>query len=118
MKYVELEPTSRAQLAQELDSGDRDRVSTALVQAALHDHDRCWLEDLLATYLEHSDPWIRGVAATCTGHVARIHGDLDLARMLPLLRRLLTEEETLGRAEDALSDIDVFVLRPRAADDR
>jgi hypothetical protein len=115
MKYEELHAISREELQSELDSGERERVSRALVRAALHDADREWLEDLLAKHLEHPDSWVRGVAATCTGHAARIHRALDLERMLPLLEKLMSSTETAGRAQDALDDIEVFITRAHGA---
>ena len=45
----------------------------------------------------------------CLGHVARIHGHLDLDRCLPAIRGLLADEATRGKAEDALADIRAFV---------
>lgn len=57
---------SRADVAIELESGDRDRVSRALVRAALHDPDRVWLEELLMRFLVHDDPWLRGIASKCS----------------------------------------------------
>lgn len=111
MTYEELEPIARSDFQIEMASGDTYRMCTALVRAALYDSDRPWLEDLLATYLRHPEVAVRTVAATCTGHVARLHGEIDLERLVPLLRALESSEETLGAAQDALSDIDVFIGR-------
>jgi hypothetical protein len=51
---------TRATAAIELASGDRDRISTALVRLALHDDDRPWLEQLLVQFMAHEDAWVRG----------------------------------------------------------
>ena len=85
------------------------RISRALVAVALHELDRRWGDDRIAEHLVSPDSWVRGVAATCAGHVARIHGALDTARLLPLIERLMDDAETQGRAEDALDDIQMFV---------
>jgi hypothetical protein len=50
--------------------------------------------------------------------VARIHRNLDLGRMVPLLEKLASEPETSGRAQDALDDVEVFVMRGRNANER
>jgi hypothetical protein len=95
----------------DLSSGETDRVATALVRVTLREPDRAVVESLLATHLCSRDPWVRGVAATCVGHVARIHGALDTARLLPLLRSLAADPQTAGRVSDALGDIEVFIGR-------
>jgi hypothetical protein len=111
MRYEELEYISRAEAAVELDSGDRERVCPTLVRLALFDRDRVWLEAILERFLKDQDPWIRGVAATCVGHVARIHRAMDLTRLLPLVRELLDDPATAGKAQDALDDVGVYLLR-------
>jgi hypothetical protein len=109
MHYEELEPIARAEAAAELGSRDRERVCPALIRIALFDPDRSWIENTLAQFLQDEDPWIRGVAATCVGHVARIHRALDVACLLPLLRNLLDDPATAGKAQDALDDIGVYI---------
>ena len=109
MDYEELNPIERAEALLDIDSGDRDRVCTALTRLALHDPDPEWLEGLLMANLGNPDPWVRGVAALCLGHVARIHGRLDLDTVIPSLERLLEDPETEGYASNAMSDIRMFV---------
>lgn len=112
MKYEEMPPIQRDLATVELASGDPERVSRALVQLAFHESDRVWLEDVIAAHLSAPDPWIRGLAATCAGHVARIHRDLDVVRLVPLIERLGDDPDTVGRMEDALDDIAMFVRNP------
>jgi hypothetical protein len=109
MRYEELGPISRAEAAVELASGVRERVCPTLVRLALFDADRVWVEGTLAKFLQSDDAWTRGVAATCVGHVARIHRAVDLARLSPLLLRLLDDPATAGKAQDAFDDIAVYV---------
>jgi hypothetical protein len=113
MKYEEMPPIERDEAIAELESQDTARVSCALVRLALNDPDRAWLEDVLAAHLQSNDTWVRGVAATCAGHVARLHGALDTARMVPLIERLFADPTTMGQAEDALDDIEIYVGRTR-----
>jgi hypothetical protein len=111
MRHEELGCISRSAATVELESGDRDRISRTLVQLALHDPERAWLEGLLVRFMSHDDSWIRGVAALCVGHVARLHRSVDRAVVGPALERLLRDPETAGRAEDALDDIEAYVDR-------
>lgn len=93
----------------ELESGVSERVSRTLVRLALHDRDRAFMEDILAIHLQSPDAWVRGVAATCVGHVARIHRALDTGRLIPLINKLGADNRTAGRMVDALDDIEMFV---------
>lgn len=111
MKYEEIEPMKRTSALEAIDSGDILQLSKALVSVALHDPDRAWIEDLLKRFLVHEDPWVRGVAATCVAHVARIHRALDTASIVPLLEALKKDPTTCGKAQDALDDIEVFVTK-------
>ncbi|MCA9624038.1 MAG: hypothetical protein KC731_33675 [Myxococcales bacterium] len=113
MEYEEPTPIERTEAEVELASGDSDRISVALLRLTLHDDDPKWLEATLLPYLQHEQAWVRGVAAMCLGYVARLHGTLDLDVVIPAIRELLDDEtrETRGKAEDALDDIEIFMLR-------
>src|SRR5690348_1213448 len=96
LKYEEMLPLSRDEALTDLASGDCDLVSRALVRLALNDPERAFVEDIIAEHLESPDAWVRGVAALCVSHVARIHGALDIARFVPMLERLKGDERTTG----------------------
>lgn len=85
----------------------------ALLRLSLHDTDPKWLEATLLPYLRHEHHGVRGVAAMCLGHVARLHGTLELDKVIPAIRVLLKDDvrETRGKAEAALADIEVFMPR-------
>lgn len=114
MKHECLLPIGREEAQCELDSGDFKRMSAALVRLALHDPDRTYVERVLGLHLQSSDAWVRGVAATCVGHIARIHGAIDAERLMPLLKNLAKDPRTRGRMEDALEDIAMFAEESRA----
>lgn len=111
MKYVDMSPIGRKEAQEDLDSGVPERVSEALVRLSLHDPERAYVGEILAAHLKSHDAWVRRVAATCVGHVARIHRSLDSARFVPLLEKLRTDERTVGSMNDALEDIDAYVVR-------
>ncbi|WP_146658878.1 hypothetical protein [Enhygromyxa salina] len=100
----------------ELATGERARVAETLTRLALHDPDPKWLEDLLLHWLQSSeDVWLRGVAATGLGHVARIHRRLNCQRVIGPLLALRSDPEVGGKVEDALEDIGQFV-RPETGE--
>ncbi|HRW18040.1 MAG TPA: hypothetical protein P5181_04245 [Dermatophilaceae bacterium] len=68
------------------------------------------VEELCLSLLDDDDrPTLRAVALTCLGHVARINRSLDLDRVVPRLRALADDPVVGGRAQDALSDIEIFM---------
>lgn len=110
MKLQQPDARSRADLEVDLESRNRERISTALISAALNDPDRQWVETLIVRFIANDDAWVRGVAALAAGHIARLHGDID-ARIAPLVEKLLEDPETSGKARDALDDIETFLGR-------
>ena len=113
MEYEEPTLIERKDAEVELASGNWEKISMALLRLSLHDSDPKWLEATLLPYLRHDHYWVRGVAAMCLGHVARLHGTLDLDTVIPAIRELLDDEarETRGKALDALDDIEIFMQR-------
>jgi hypothetical protein len=84
-----------------LRSDDLAVLREALVSAALFEADLRWVEERSLELRSHRDPSVRCVAATCLGRLARIHGDVDVARVLPRLHALQQDPETAGSAETA-----------------
>lgn len=90
-------------------AGNPEPVCDAIIRLALNDPDRHWVEGIALALTGSEDPNVRAVAATALGHVARIHGEINVSLVVPALKRLLGDPRTAGRAEDALSDIAIFV---------
>lgn len=58
------------------------------------------------------DRWLRINALHCFGYIARVYGRLELEVALPLLheaRHEATDVEVAAAAQDALSDLEVFL---------
>lgn len=100
---------SRDEVARAFELGDPDVLSAALIAVAFHEPDWRWAQDRCLEALAHASPVVRGLAATCLGHVARIHRQLDLDRVRPRLEALLPDPYAGSRARDALTDIDRFL---------
>src|SRR5438067_13879828 len=107
--YEEPLPITREDAESEFLSGDPGRISNALVRISIHDSDWRWVQGKCLFFVNSEDPEVRGVAVTCIGHLARIHRDLELKAVVPLLKRLQNDPEIGGRIEDTLDDIESFV---------
>jgi hypothetical protein len=90
-------------------SGDPDVLTRVLIALAFHEPDWRLAQDRCLEALGHESPVVRGLAATCLGHVARIHKRLDLDRVRPRLEALRHDPYVGERAADALVDLERFL---------
>ncbi len=90
-------------------SNDVKKITHALVSIALFEKEYRWAEDKCLKYLSSPDDSISGLAASCLGHIARVHGILNKEEVLKALRDKLSNNGIKGRVEDAINDIEMFV---------
>ena len=109
--FAEPRPYLRAEAERAFGSTDPATVCDALVGATYHEADWRWVQGWLARLAEHSSSDVRGLVATCLGHLARIHGMLDRARAEVVLARLATDPDptVAGRVGDARDDFEVYL---------
>lgn len=64
------------------------------------------------------DFWLRVNAVQCIGHMARIHGKVDVASAIPMLREAAGsgEFDLSGAADTALDDLETFIEGFRRGD--
>ena len=111
MKYERIEPIEKARAKKLLASGDREAICRTLVSVAMFESDRRLAQSQCLKFARHDDSFVRGVAATCLGHLARIHGAIDEDEVVPVVRELLRDSDpgTRGKAQDTLSDFSTFL---------
>ena len=112
MGYHEIFPVSRPDLNRLLDSGNEQAIYEALLSASFYDLDWEWVQNRSLFFLDHPDRDVRRVAATCLGHVARVHKKLDTEVVLPRLYEARNEPSIAGEVEDAIEDIRLFIRLP------
>jgi len=103
---------SREQVLIDLQSTDTSTVCSGLLGIAFCEPDWQWAQDTLLQLLEnHPHPNIRGLCATCLGHVARIHSKLDKNKVIKVLKKYSNDPNFAVRAgaENALDDIAMFI---------
>src|SRR5229473_5786492 len=93
MKYEPIEPIDRNQAEKLLVSNRRDAICRTLVSVAMFESDRRWAQAQCLRFAKHPDSFVRGVAATCLGHLARIHGTIDEDDVVPVVRELLHDSD-------------------------
>lgn len=107
--YQEALPIGREDAEAAFSSGVSERICDALVRVTLSESDWRWVQEKCLHFINSSYPDVRGLAITCLGHLARIHKQLDLRKVLPLLENLRNDADVSGRVEDAFDDIETFV---------
>ncbi|MGC3998322.1 MAG: hypothetical protein QM767_12950 [Anaeromyxobacter sp.] len=112
MRFAQPQPVSKEAAEARLSSGSTESVAETLVALAFHEPDRAWVQDKCLRFAKDEDWRIRAVAATCLGHLARIHRALDLAVVWPVLLKLQEDADVRPYANDALDDVRMFVGQP------
>ncbi len=108
MQFQQISSISKAEATAAFESGDATQICNALVSIACCENDWRWAQDKCLAFLVSSAPEISGLAATCLGHIARIHKLIDKDRVVAALRKQLEHPDIAGRIEDALEDIEKF----------
>ena len=108
--YKEPSKTSKQVFLDTLEENITVNVCQATVDAVHSIEDYDWLLVQLTRLLEHEDHQIRGVTATCVGHLARLCPEkADREQLLSTLSPHLSDEFIIGQVEDAIDDIDMFL---------
>ncbi|MGH9874665.1 MAG: hypothetical protein ACRD9S_19580 [Pyrinomonadaceae bacterium] len=109
MKYETIEPISKHDAEILLARDHSETICRTLVRVAMFEPDRHWAQSECLRFATHTDAAVRGLAATCLGHLARIHKVIDEDEVMPVVRMLLkdSDSQTRAKAEDAISDFSI-----------
>ncbi len=109
MRYHEPQPITKDDAEAVFSEGDVRSICDALVRLAHNERDLVWVELKCLMLATHSSREVRRTVATCLGHLARIHGRLDLKKVQPVLEELARDPDIVGVVEDAWDDIVVYI---------
>jgi hypothetical protein len=115
MKFEDVPEMSRTQAEAALSSNSPQDISRALVSLAYYDNDVDWVQNVCLRFIRHPSFDVVSSAVTCLGHLARIHRFLDLEKVMPILNELKSNPRLVGRVEDALDDIAMYVQESSSA---
>ncbi|WP_411349806.1 CPCC family cysteine-rich protein [Paenibacillus sp. WLX2291] len=96
---------------QMIQSNDPEQIVNGLLALSMNAHDGAFAQQYMLQYSQHDNENVRGIAILGLGHIARIHGTLDQARVLPIIEKALqdTSEFVRGHADSAIDDISHFL---------
>jgi len=103
-------PTTHEEWEEQLLSDDIETIFDVLIWITYYHSDWRWVQDWCLKFLEHPNPEVRGLAASCVADLARLHTALDTEKVIPRLQQLLNDPEVQERAEDALRDINTELM--------
>jgi hypothetical protein len=109
MQYRGVQKRDRQEIELLLRSPEKMDRLDALLSAAYYDPDWRWVQNRCLDFLSHADYQERSLAATCLGHLARIHKQLDIELVLLALSPLKDDPLVGNRVQDALDDIRLFL---------
>jgi hypothetical protein len=110
-EYHPIEPIDKESAEKVFASGDINLICRTLVAVTFCETDWRWVQNTCLSFLDHQDPQASGLAATCLGHLARIHGKLDKAKVVSALKKHSGNKAIAGRIKDALDDISIFLKK-------
>ena len=108
LRYETLLPITRLEAEKALSSGDTAAKIYALLRSAHHDPDWRWVQDTCIEHALNADFELAYTATICFGHLARIHGALDLNKVMPVLTKLRKDPAHKGVVEDIIQEIRFF----------
>jgi hypothetical protein len=109
MQYREVQERDRDEIELLLRSPEKMDRLAALLSATYYDPDWRWVQSRCLDFLSHADYEERRLAATCLGHLARIHKQLDIELVLSRLAPLKNDSLVGNSVQDALDDIRFFL---------
>jgi hypothetical protein len=113
-RFKTLGPISRTRADKMLATGEPTAILYALLRLSLHGPDFEYAERKALEHVRHPDAWVRRNAATALGHVARVHGSIDVDTVMRTLVSMLNDPEACGWADDALDDVEMYMQADRS----
>jgi hypothetical protein len=109
--YEQPHPYTQSEAAEAFRSRDPAVVCSALIGVVYHDADWRWVQSQCVLLSSHPEPMVRGLVATCFGHLARIHRQIDRSVADRVLRCLAADPDpnVSGRVSDALDDFKIYL---------
>ncbi|PKE27839.1 hypothetical protein CWS43_24495 [Rahnella sp. AA] len=102
---------SRDALISDLASNDVNKICAALVSISFYESDWKWAQDICLDCLKSDNIEVSKIAATCLGHIVRIHGMLEIDKVLDAFKQQEKNKAISGYISDAIDDINIFLVK-------
>jgi hypothetical protein len=110
MRYEPIPHLTKIEIENLVKENNPETVLIAVLSAALYCDDREFAKELCLELSGHPHFNVRGNAILGLGHIARIDGSLDAAKVKPIILHALEDEHDYvrGNALDAKDDIEHY----------
>jgi hypothetical protein len=108
-KYKNIASIDKVDAERIFASNNVENICDAMLSITFYENDWKWVQDKCLILFQNANPKISSLAATCLGHIARIHRKLEKEKVIKILRERLDDKEISGWIEDALDDIKMFI---------
>jgi len=112
-KRYGLGPIRRDVAERWLASDDPRQVMYTLLRLSLNGPDFEYAERMALEHAFHPDVWVRRNAATALSHVARLHGSIDLDRVMQTLLSLMDDPDVIDWADYSLDELEIYMNTDR-----
>lgn len=109
MQYKDVDIITKDEALKIIEEGSVLKICDALLGVVLHSSDWKWCQNQCLNLLNHQNIEVQSLAATCLGHIARIHKKIDKPLVIKVLNAKLKDPLVSGAAQDALDDIEIFI---------
>jgi hypothetical protein len=76
---------------------------------SFYEQDWKWAQNKCLNVLKDENDRLSSLAATCLGHIARVHGKMEKTKVMKALKNRLDNPDIFEYVEDAINDINFFV---------
>jgi hypothetical protein len=110
-KYEELNGWSREMVERAITDDDPDALLRAVIAVSMYEKEWKYAQDVCVRLSNHRHFNVRGNAVLGFGHIARVHGNLDRALVMPIILAALNDQDgyVRGHAEDTKADTEHFL---------
>lgn len=116
MKYETTKAISKLEVEAIFNKGVNHQIEKTLVSLAYHHKDWRWVQSICLFYAKNGQDSVKQTAILCFGHLARIHKQLDLNIVIPVLEELKSQNTLHGQIENTLDDIAIYINNSKTMD--
>lgn len=107
--YQNITPIERNIAEEIFKSSNKEAIINAMVSVAFFEKDWHWAQEKFIELFNHQNIDICCMAATCLGHIVRIHHKIEKDKILKLFESRKNDRELAGCISDAIDDINMFI---------
>ncbi|SRR5579871_616889 len=111
MRYEEADDRSREEILKLLESGEPEKIISALHSATYYESDWRWVQSQCLRFLSHPTVNVRWAAAVFLGDIAVFHKTLDLEIVLPVLYEASKDPAIQQAVQESLDFIDWYITK-------